>query len=100
MRINSKTFRQWLLTNFTRQELKEIATHGADTGWNGLCYYSETTKLFERFKYELCELYYEYVEETGEHLKGYLEAPCYEQLANFFVWFAAEWIASQLTERD
>ena len=36
MRINSKTFRQWLLTNFTRQELKEIATHGADTVWNGL----------------------------------------------------------------
>jgi len=95
MRINSKTFYQWIFANFTNQELKDICTYGADTGWNGLCYYSETTILFERFKHEICNLYYNFVDETGIHLTNYLDAKSYEQLASFFVWFAAEHIASQ-----
>jgi hypothetical protein len=103
--IRAKSFRAWMLANFTKSELRDIADHGADTGWQYLTYYTETTKTYNRFKAEIWEMLLDDTESMG--LKNPLEliasfnradvGSC-EQFENLLTWYAAEKIAREQTE--
>src|SRR5690606_26990180 len=76
MRVRAKTFKNWMKANFTKGELRELAQHGAEAGWHGLTYYSETTKLYRRFADEIWEAL---IEDAREH--GYQNV--FEFIATF-----------------
>lgn len=50
--IRSRTFKAWLNSNFTRQELKEMVLNGAYIGYPGLIYHADLDKVYARFKDE------------------------------------------------
>lgn len=105
MIIKAKTFKNWMLANFSKQELNDLANHGANAGWHGLTYYSDTVKLFEKFKDEIFESLVQDTEDFGysniyELLatfnKNYMPYD-YAQFANQLTWYMAEKIARDQT---
>lgn len=106
MRIRSKTFRDWMKANFTKGELSDLAQHGADTGWHGLTYYSETTALYRRFANEIWEALIEDAAEYGyrnvfEFIATFRLANNVAnrtQVENLLVWYMAERTARELAE--
>ncbi len=106
MNIRAKTFKNWLKANFTRSELNSIADYGANTGWYGLTYYSQTTKLYEKFKDEIWEHIIEESEADGysnpfAYLAEFESAKSIEDeitMKNWLVWYMAESIAYRLIE--
>lgn len=107
MIIRSKTFEQWMLANFDRDELNDIATHGADTGWGGLTYYRDTDKLYERFGDELWSVLDEIADSFGEsdildvlkHNTYAKNALTPTQFNCAIVWQVAEYYARKHTDR-
>ena len=49
-----------------RDELEDIANHGADAGWSGFTYYSETVKFYKAHRAEIVNLVKEMAEEFGQ----------------------------------
>ena len=49
-----------------RDDLQDIANHGADAGWSGFTYYSDTVKFFKAHRAEIVDLVKEYAEEFGQ----------------------------------
>ncbi len=103
--IRAKTFRGWMKANFSKTDLKDIAKHGADTGWQYLTYYSETTKVYNRFKEEIWGMLLEDTESMGyknpfELIASFnrSEVGNSEQFENLMTWFAAEKVAREQTE--
>ena len=104
MIIRAKTFRRWMKTNFTKQNLKDMSRHGVAGGWSGLIYYSETTKLYQRFEDEIWTMLAEDSEETGFSIfelmsgfRGIDNIHCAAHFKNMLVWYAAERIAYELS---
>jgi len=105
MIIRAKSFRAWMQSNFSRTQLKDIANHGADSGWAGLTYYGDTCKLYARFKEEIWDMATENSESLGnknvfEFISSFRRADvgnC-EQFENLMVWYAAEKVSQELTE--
>jgi hypothetical protein len=60
-----KSFRDWMLRNFTKDELAEIARYGADAGWRGLTYTRDIAKLFDTYGDEIWDLVYEDARDFG-----------------------------------
>jgi len=105
MRIRAKTFRDWMKANFSKGELRELAQHGAEAGWHGLTYYSETTKLYRRFADEIWETLIKDAEEYGyRNVFQYTatfrlaDVPNRTQAENLLVWYMAERTARELVE--
>ena len=103
MRIRSKTFRDWMKANFTKGELRDLAQHGADTGWHGLTYYADTKALYRRFADEIWEALVEDAEEYGyrnvfEFIAEFRRADVANrtQVENLLVWYMAERTARSL----
>ena len=108
MIIRSKTFEQWLRANFYHSELEDITNHGCASGFPGLTYYSDTVKLFERFKDEIFDLLVEESEALGydniyqfmaSFNAGYMPSD-YTTFANQMTWYAAETYARRIVEED
>lgn len=76
MIVRSKTFRGWMKANFTRQDLKDMVTHGVSSGFSGLIYYTETAKLYDKFSNEIWDALFK----------------------NLLVWYMAERTAQELLE--
>ena len=107
MRIRAKTFRDWMKANFSKGELRELAQHGAEAGWHGLTYYSETTALYRRFADEIWETLIKDAEEHGyrnvfEFIATFRLADVAnrEQVENLLVWYMAERTAHRLVDAD
>ena len=105
MRIRAKTFRDWMMANFTKGELRELAQHGAEAGWHGLTYYSETAALYRRFSDEIWETLIKDAQEYGyrnvfEFIATFRLADVAnrEQVENLLVWYMAERTAQELAE--
>lgn len=106
MRIRAKTFKQWLQANFTKDQLKDMATHGANTGWYGLIYYSDTTQLYAKYKTELWEYLIEDSESFGcinpfeflATLNGAKDVYDAATMENLIVWYAAERLSREMTD--
>jgi hypothetical protein len=92
--------------NFDRDQLNDIASHGADAGWSGLTYYSDTCRLYRKFSDEIWNLATEMSESMGnKHVleliasfNGATQVHDSCTFENLLVWFAAEEIARQMTE--
>lgn len=108
MVIRAKTFKDWLKANFDRSELRDIHERGADAGWGGLSYYSDTSALYNRFEEELWERLGELADDYGadgpvgwlnEYCKYGREAATPAQFKCAVVWVVAEHYAGQMVNR-
>ena len=98
MRIMAKTFDAWMGAHFWPEELRGMAEHGADTGWPGLTYYTDTAHLYERFKGEIWEHICQEAEDQGyanpfafmAEWGGAKNVGSDYQMENLVVWYAAE----------
>lgn len=103
MIIRAKTFRSWMRANFSTRELQEIAQRGADTGWHGLTYTSDTVKLFDRFSDEIWDMAVSDAEDMGsanvaEFISTFRRSDMLgsiDTFKNLMVWYAAEKIAQE-----
>jgi len=105
MRVRAKTFKNWMKANFSKEQLRDIAQHGADAGWGGLTYYSDTAALYSRFADEIWEALVEDAEEYGyrnvfEFIATFRLADVANrtQVENLLVWYMAERTAQELAE--
>ncbi len=102
MIIRAKTFKAWMQANYTRTDLRDVVRYGADVGHTGLVYYSQTTKLYARFKQEIWNTLLEEAEGYGtsplQMIARFNRASDVETVTHFenlLVWFMAE-----ITARD
>ena len=97
-----------MLDKFSKQELQDLATYGAQGGFSGLIYYHETVPLYEKHKEEIWEMLMEDAESMGHDNPYQLLATFggaenigdYAQHANLLVWNAAERIAQEEVNRE
>lgn len=93
-----QSFEQYMMDNYTTEELQDIAIHGCQGGVSGMIYYTETTALYEQFQDDLHEIVDTYMTDTGaqpdyiyKHIGNNM------QFKNAMVWFCAELLAQNLT---
>lgn len=91
-------FKQWMIDNYSHNELADIANHGCTGGVSGMIYYTETEKIYKQFAHELHEIIAEYKDQTGE-FPSYIvnDLDNYPSFMNSMVWFGAEWAAHDIT---
>ena len=106
MRIHSKTFREWLLHNFDKKDLSDIATHGARQGFPGMSYYQDTDHLYRKFEKEIWGILiddmrmsdydniFDFISRTFNERSKEVETP--DQFKALLVWYVAERIASEV----
>ena len=98
------TFKQYMIDNYTHNELAEIAQHGCESGCaSGMIYYSETVVLFDQYRDDLFEIMQEYQDWVeDECLPEYVRqnAETFEKFANAVVWLCAEIVAYDLTQGE
>lgn len=89
--------------NFNGQEMSDIAKHGADTGWHGLTWYTDTCKLYNRFKDEMWDMLVDDANDYGcdaltllAGFKGASDVCSATGFENLMTWYAAERISSRL----
>jgi hypothetical protein len=94
-------FKQWLIENYSHNELADIANHGCSGGVGGMIYYTDTEALYKRFAEDLHSILEEYKDAVG-NMPSYVtdELGEYFRFANAVVWFAAEWVANELTHGE
>lgn len=105
MIIRAKTFETWMKGNLDRGQLKDLAEHGADAGWPGLTYYTDTCKLYDRFKGEIWEWLLDDAESFGQSVfemigcfGGAKDVGSCDQFENLVVWYAAERVAREFAD--
>lgn len=92
-------FKQWLVAEYDQNTLANIANHGCTGGIGGLIYYKETYALYQQFSAALHETLEQYKDATGEWPKYVTDELGDDvRFANALVWFAAEWLAQELTQ--
>lgn len=104
----NKTFECWLKANLDSCQIKDLASHGADAGWPGLTYYSETGELYEKYKEEIWKALSDDADEFGhksafEMIANFREASsvtCVETFENLMVWYMAERTAHRLDSSE
>jgi hypothetical protein len=95
------TFRQWLQDNYSHNELADIANHGCSGGVSGMIYYTETNDLYKKHSESLHETLSQYKDAVGvfpEYVTDELHDDT--RFFNAVVWFAAEWLAQNLTQGE
>lgn len=94
-------FKTWMTDNYEHNELADIANHGCSGGVGGMIYYTETEALYKRFAEDLHCVLAEYHDEVGE-MPDYVtsELGDFVRFANAVVWFAAEWVAKEITQGE
>ena len=104
----SENFEEWMKANLDKDEIRGLAEHGADAGWPGLTYYSDTCELYDQFKSEIWEALVQDSEEFGckcvfEFMTSFREAPSVltvESFKNLMTWYIAERTARKLVDCD
>lgn len=101
------TFRAFMRGEFEPETLRELAEHGADTGWPHLTYYRDTCALYDAYEDELWGLLREYADDGGYDsplaMIAQLSGDRIEdntQLQNWIVWFGAEYYAREVADED
>lgn len=94
-------FKQWMIDNYSHNEMADMANHGCSGGFGGMIYYKETEAIYKQFGDELHEIVGEYKDATGE-MPPYIvkDLENYPSFMNSVVWFAAEWIAHEMTQGE
>jgi hypothetical protein len=96
-----KTFESWMRKQFDRGELSDMVKHGVQGGFHGLIYYSETTKLYRKFKDEIWDNLYDDANDYGctilefvNNFKGTVDSSA--TFENLLVWYMAEKTANNI----
>lgn len=106
----------------TTETLRDVAAHGADAGFHGFIYYSETAKFFRRNRALILESLEESANDCGESVLSLVagfrclnrdytqddiarvlygpwkDDDAYTQIANALAWYALETVAFSETE--
>lgn len=104
MIIRARSFKKWMQSNFTKGELRDLARYGANTGWQGLTYYTETAALYDKFHDEIWDALYEDAQSFGSKnvialiadFGGADNANDDDTFKNLLVWYMAERTAREL----
>lgn len=107
MIIRAKTFRKWFEANL-KDSAQDIANHGADAGYPCITYTSDCVKIFDKFSDEIWDWAVEDSENLGynnvlEFIATFRRndmASSFDSFKNLLVWYAAEKVARELTEKD
>ena len=97
--IRSRTFKAWLNSNFTRQELKEMVMYGVKSGYYGLIDHRGLSKIYCRFKGEIQEC----LLASGWSLAAFTERTepwDMDVLEEELTWYAAEALAWELIKEQ
>ena len=107
--INSfSTFKEWMLNQFTLNELADLCNYGAQGGFSGLIYYSETTALYDQYQDDIWEMLeedrvqygYQSCSELIASFNGAKDVSSDYQYKNLLVWYATEKIAFNITQGE
>lgn len=111
-----------ILRKLDRDQLADVARHGADAGWNGFTYYHETGQFFKSHKADIIEMAKQMADELGESTIGMIRGfrclgnagkpdytedeiaeaiysgrgECADVIRNALAWFALEEVAHEL----
>lgn len=107
-----------VLENLDLDQLEDVARHGADAGWSGFVYYSDTTAFFRRHKDDILRLASDMAHDMGEDMLAMVagfrclhgdyfpseiaeaiyggETEGSDVIQNAMVWFALEEVAREL----
>ena len=87
--------------------LRDVASHGADTGWNGFIYTQECAEFYEANKEDIWELLRESAEDEGIHPLAMVAqfgrggmATDHNGFANLLAWFALEEVARAFVDAE
>jgi hypothetical protein len=92
-------FKQYLIDNYSHNELADIANHGCSGGVSGMIYYRDTVPLYESFKEGIHATVVDYMDATGETPKNLIDGN-YDIFATNMLWFATEWLAQEITSGE
>jgi hypothetical protein len=97
-----QSFKQWMIDNYTPEELQDIARQGCISGAaSGLIYYRETVAAYDKYGEELHDVISDYRENYGEYPPYVVDAlSSIDGFKNAVVWFVAEVYAQELTETE
>jgi len=95
--VRTSSFRSWLKRHFTKQELKEMATYGATSGYCGLIDYRDMSRIYERFKDEIYECMLVSFADLAEFTRR-VEPRDIQDLEQKLTWLAAETIAWEMAK--
>jgi hypothetical protein len=90
------SFEDWFLANIDAESARNLREHGASCGIGGLCYYSETSALFQAFEDEIERLATDNYDTDIWQIAKASDARGITQIINALVWIAAERLAYQL----
>lgn len=86
--------------------LRDIAEHGADAGYPGITYYTDTMAMYHRHEDEIWDALYEDADNMGEpnplaliaKFGGAEHVHSDAQFANLLCWYMAERVAREFAE--
>lgn len=91
--------------NLSVEELRDVASHGADSGWSGFCYTNECARFYRRHADAIWELLAEEADSLGENIPTMIGqfnrvdmAESRDSFENLLTWFALEHVARMLTD--
>lgn len=97
----SNTFKQHMAETYSHNELADMANHGANTGHHGLIWTTDLVGLYDKHAEALHSILADYKDEVGEFPQYVID---HMDDANQFkcavVYFAAEWVAYELTQGE
>lgn len=111
-----------ILKNLDREQLEDVARHGADAGWSGFTYYNETVAFFKAHKADILEMAKQDANDFGqemlEMIRGFRclgnnskpdystdeiaeaiyagRGECSDLIRNALAWYALETVAREL----
>lgn len=111
-----------ILRHLDRQQLEDVARHGADAGWSGFIYTRETVQFYKSHKGDILELAKQMADDLGESMiemvRGFRclgnsgkpdyssdeiaealysgRGECADTIRNAMAWFALEEVAREL----
>ena len=95
-------------SSLTKEDILQIAEHGADAGWNGFSYYNETVQFYNDHETLLWDLLESEADEFGEEsVITFLDKHCntkdvanLTQFKNWMAWYALESVAYWLRDLE
>jgi len=101
-----QTFEQTLRDLLDPEQISELAQYGADAGWPGLTYYTDTVRLHDEHESEIWDALHEDAQDFGHTIPeliagfgGSKNVGSMEQLKNLLTWYMAERTAARIADR-
>jgi hypothetical protein len=100
------SFKSWMKRKFDRGQLKDMVSYGVRGGFPHLTYYSDTTALYRKYHEDIWEMLSDDANNMGHQhpleliatFGGAANVVNCMTFENLLVWYAAERVASELTD--